>query len=424
MQKKIKLLFVAIVLSMPVFAQQGEQNIVVGNQSSNYNVPNQTRGYYFVAPASFTLCGLHVQNDTTIGMQNVAVVRFTNGVPPTWTGTTNDFDTLFYANNQPVNDTISCHINIFKGDIIGVYGCLATSGGSVMYNSLGTTNYTASVYGHSFTLVRSGMNFPLNTQQPHDLFKEPTLPIGRIMMFYNCCEPPRPDSIAGPAHICLNDTATFIADTVPNTLQYFWQLPTGFTLISGQGTDTISIVANMQIQDSIRLKAINSCDTSAGFSIPVSSMDIIPAITQSGDSLISSPENNYQWFLNGNAISGANNQWYVPTQNGSYAVQTDTGNCSYMSAAYNFTDYGIESYNNVNITVSPQPATRFITIRLPDNVTNVEMQITSVQGKIIMERPLKNKKTSLSIASIPAGYYFLHIQSGKLNIVKKLVINR
>src|SRR5207245_1830277 len=47
-----------------------------------------------------------------------------------------------------------------------------------------------------------------------------------------------------------------------------------------------------------------------------------------GDTLISSHAVSYQWFLNGNAIGGATDSFYVSKQWGTYAVMiTDSNGC-------------------------------------------------------------------------------------------------
>ncbi len=57
-----------------------------------------------------------------------------------------------------------------------------------------------------------------------------------------------------------------------------------------------------------------------------------PNITLSGDTLISSPEAAYQWYLDGTAIAGATGQWYVASQTGLYTLSvTDSNGCSTSS---------------------------------------------------------------------------------------------
>ena len=42
-----------------------------------------TRGYWFQAPVDFVISGLRVPDETGHGLQNVEVVRFNTGQPPT-----------------------------------------------------------------------------------------------------------------------------------------------------------------------------------------------------------------------------------------------------------------------------------------------------------------------------------------------------
>lgn len=54
----------------------------------------------------------------------------------------------------------------------------------------------------------------------------------------------------------------------------------------------------------------------------------------------------YQWFLNGNPITGATSASYVPTQGGSYSVEVANGNCDATSGV-------------ISVTVTPAPVVSF-----------------------------------------------------------------
>ena len=58
------------------------------------------RGYYFVAPVSFTLCGLFIPTDADTGAQSIEVIRFNGVMPPAYPAVTNSFTSLFYTANN------------------------------------------------------------------------------------------------------------------------------------------------------------------------------------------------------------------------------------------------------------------------------------------------------------------------------------
>ncbi len=80
---------------------------------------------------------------------------------------------------------------------------------------------------------------------------------------------PSPAAITGPAYtLCGNKTVSYTASATPSATSYHWTLPIGFTLVSGQGTQTVTI-KSPSIFDSAALQvaAIGSCGTSPARSL-------------------------------------------------------------------------------------------------------------------------------------------------------------
>src|SRR5688500_711806 len=63
------------------------------------------RGYWFTAPACFTITGLEVASEAGAGSQNIAVCRLP-ATPPIYSATTNVFTTLFVTQNNATVGTI------------------------------------------------------------------------------------------------------------------------------------------------------------------------------------------------------------------------------------------------------------------------------------------------------------------------------
>jgi len=62
---------------------------------------------------------------------------------------------------------------------------------------------------------------------------------------------------------------------------------------------------------------------------------------QGSDTLVSTPSNNYQWYINGLPVTGDTSQLLVNPTNGYYkVVTTDTGNCKTQSDAVNYSICG------------------------------------------------------------------------------------
>jgi hypothetical protein len=136
------------------------------------------RGYYFVAPTDFTITSLYVPTDAGGINQNIAVVRL-NAAPPSYSSTTNNFSTLFLAQNNATTGYIPVSIKIYAGDIIGVLG-----GRSAANNASYGVFSNIAINGISATTYRLGMQFNLSTTAPQNLWTESSSSKSRVNFTY------------------------------------------------------------------------------------------------------------------------------------------------------------------------------------------------------------------------------------------------
>src|SRR5690606_25059102 len=61
-----------------------------------------------------------------------------------------------------------------------------------------------------------------------------------------------------------------------------------------------------------------------------------PIIVLVNDTLMVQTGYTYQWYLNGNLISGANDYFYLPTVNGDYSVEIINGICTNTSNIFSY----------------------------------------------------------------------------------------
>lgn len=86
----------------------------------------------------------------------------------------------------------------------------------------------------------------------------------------NCSQAPSaPQSVLGSALICPNQqNIWFSVANVPGASSYQWQVPNGFSIVAGQGTDSLLVNAG-SASGSIQVQAVNSCGTSPQTALPV-----------------------------------------------------------------------------------------------------------------------------------------------------------
>ena len=193
------------------------------------------RGYWFTAPSSFTMSALYVPTNASSGNQNIAVIKFNGATPPpAFPGTTNAFTTLFLTQNNTSGAPIPVNIPINAGDVIGILGNRNN------INSYGTGPATTIINGTPVTLTRMGMQLPLATNTPQNIWQEPGGSISRVAFDYilpvpQCTSPARkvvvtvnePTTIATQPvkqTICTDKVATFTVEAAGSgPFSYQWQ---------------------------------------------------------------------------------------------------------------------------------------------------------------------------------------------------------
>jgi PKD repeat protein len=173
--KKFLLPALLVLTGMQVFAQT-QIPVTMPAQSSTFT--GNVRGYYFVAPSCITLTGVEVPTTASTGAQSIAIVRL-QATPPLFSATTNNFTVLYLTQNNPAAGIIPVNIQVEQGDIIGVLGQRGT------VNSYAASPANTTIDGFPVTLNRLGMQFPLTTTAPQQLWTENSGSISRVNLYYD-----------------------------------------------------------------------------------------------------------------------------------------------------------------------------------------------------------------------------------------------
>jgi len=213
---------------------------------------------------------------------------------------------------------------------------------------------------------------------------------------------------ATPSTVCQGDCSTISA--------------TGGTIFvwnNGTTTPTIVVCPATTSSYTVTVEAPNGCSGSAQVTIIVDQL-APPIITQNGSNLQSSTASTYQWYLNGNIITGATSQIFSPLQNGNYTVTvTDVNGCTATSALFNVTWLGIIENDNDNfISIFPNPAAENITIETPLKAT---IEILNIQGQIINTIIDAEKATTIDLTGVTSGVYIIKALNEKGMWIRKFV---
>ena len=244
-------------------------------------------------------------------------------------------------------------------------------------------------------------------------------PANRVL----CATPAAPQVAAsGATSLCEGQNVELSANVSGSVQWYLDGQP-----IAGATSPTLTVNQS----GNYTAQAINcSCTNNStnAISVEMSSKPAIPALTSVADTLFASASANYQWYLDGVAIEGANSPKYVPTSSGTYTVGT-SNQCgiSYSEAiVFNVTGIGstasavaLKAYPNpfreqtqISYTLSRKGAVKIEVMNtLGQQVKTLVDEIQTAGAHKVIFAGAENE--------LSAGSYFVKVQAeGKTEILK------
>ncbi|MFN8154925.1 MAG: GEVED domain-containing protein [Bacteroidia bacterium] len=125
-------------------------------------------------------------------------------------------------------------------------------------------------------------------------------------------KPAKPTVINGPVVMCTRDTVVFSTPVIYGATGYTWTVPSGMTIISGQGTNSITLKTgvNAVTNGNVCVKTLNSCGTTTNYCITVNSYAVPNNFTSiTGNT---SGACNIQFTYSVPAQAGITYTWTVP----------------------------------------------------------------------------------------------------------------
>lgn len=169
------------------------------------------------------------------------------------------------------------------------------------------------------------------------------------------------------------------------------------------------------------------CDSIITINLTIVNLDI--TVTQSGDTLTANASGAaYQWIDCNNSmafISGKNQQSFIATKNGKYAVIITQNSCSDTSNCLTVTKLIIDkSYLFNSFVVYPNPSNKVVKIRMQQPLNNGKIQILNSLGKTIEQLNSQyGEEFTLNISLFSEGVYFIVIEQDGIIIRASFIKN-
>lgn len=155
----------------------------------------------------------------------------------------------------------------------------------------------------------------------------------------------------------------------------------------------------------------------------------LATISQSGDTLTSSPGGSYQWLLNGSPISGATSQQYIAQTTGGYAVIiSDSVGCADTSATTNvIVSITHPSLENFSWTYARTNGGDAIQIVMDHQMKGTgKLSLWSPNGSKLWEGELHmqagKQSLPLDVAPYAKGIYFLSLETNQGRAVMRIPV--
>lgn len=225
-----------------------------------------------------------------------------------------------------------------------------------------------------------------------------------------------PTAISTGTNICSGQTG--ILNVTTNASSVVWAGgQTGLTAYYSPATTTVYNFT----------ASTGACQTVGASTLTVGIPPPTPSVTQIANMLSSTSAMSYQWYLNGNIISGATSQTLTALLNGWYTVWTSNGTCQASSAAIYVTVTSInESFAVFNsIEISPNPAKEYLNLKFKNSSENgINYTITNSVGQKVdfgHLTSLSGEISSISVKNLADGFYTVQLTNNSVSIYYKFV---
>jgi hypothetical protein len=260
-------------------------------------------------------------------------------------GTSINFSRAVYANTAAPTSPSSISgpsINVCAGST-QTYTCTSVAA-AASYQWTAPTNATiVSGQGTQTVTVSYAANFGASgslSVRSQNCFGLSTV---RALTVYNI--PGTPGTIAGTVNnVCSGNVLTYSVTAVPGATSYTWTAPTNTTIVSGQGTNSISLsIGSTFTTGTLSVRAVSSCGQSAARTRGLNKNPATPS-TMTGQTTNLCGGGQFTYSVT--AVSGAvSYNWTVPA---GCTIVTNSGNSIVLTIPSTFTT-GTLSVQAVNI---------------------------------------------------------------------------
>lgn len=253
-----------------------------------------------------------------------------------------------------------------------------------------------------------------------------------LVVEFNTATPPTTADAGDDISICSDDAtqSTTLNANVPTEGTGEW------SFVSGAGATLDDFLANNSGLEGpagnayvLRWTITNTagCTSTDDVRVTFSNYPAKPTIqVESGPTLVASAAHEYEWFRNGQPVSGTGRSLFLEEDaSGSYTVVVKVNGCeSEMSDPLDIVVTAAENETiNAGVSTFPNPVKEKLTINLRNTGSTSTVQLTDTRGLVISEHKMQKGQSQLVIdtSSMSEGLYMVWISSGKKKVCQKVI---
>lgn len=264
---------------------------------------------------------------------------------------------------------------------------------------------------------------------------------GEVWITYIVPVPP-PPALGGPARFCMDAIVNFIASTSPVTTSHVWNVPPQLVIVSGQGSDTLSVAALAPGSYSISCyQANDSCGLNGFPDSILVTVDPLPVV-DAGPIMDSVCRDDMPFPLTAGTPAGGiwsglgvSNNTFDPYNtlinafNALIYTYTDTNGCSASDTTSIYVDLCDGSVADLilsNFSLLPNPVSDLLVLSWDsDSRESYIIEVHDLNGRVVLSQAAGTQNSvQLNVSSLPSGTYTLSVidslnRSATASFIKK-----
>jgi photosystem II stability/assembly factor-like uncharacterized protein len=233
---------------------------------------------------------------------------------------------------------------------------------------------------------------------------------------------PRMYSVSGAATPCEGDIVQYAANGEFYD-EVIWTYPADWDVTGSQNESIIELKAG-ETSGVVTAGGINPCGTSAIQEVPVLPFALpdITVIVNDNILSLSADGDTYQWYLNGEVITGATGAQYTATVTGNYSATIVYANgCATSTPPVNVVITSVKTDVTIlPVVVYPTPVSDLLHIKGIEN--DFSYTITDIAGALILSNVSSGK--TINVAALPEGVFILRLQQDTKTFIARFVVER